>query len=135
LIEYLINTARGLIFSTALPPASVAATERAIEIIKGQPSKLKKLWDNRTLLFMELNKLGLDTGPTETPIIPVILKDNNTALSLSQWLFQKGFYCPAIRYPAVRTPRLRLTVTAVHEPEDISALVDAFSEARRCGLL
>ncbi|RME67840.1 MAG: 8-amino-7-oxononanoate synthase [Nitrospirae bacterium] len=135
LIEFLISTARGLIFSTALPPASVGATEKAIEIIKEQPSRLKKLWENREALFEGLKSLGLDTGPTETPIIPVILKDNNTALSLSQFLFQRGFYCPAIRYPAVKTPRLRLTVTAAHEPQDIHALIDAFREAIHCGLL
>ncbi len=135
LVEYLTNTARGLIFSTALPPASIGATLKAIEIIERDLSIHKNLWQNRELLFQNLNSLGLDTGRSETPIIPLILKDNETALGLSQYLFERGFYCPAVRYPAVKTPRLRLTVTAVHEEEDIKALTEALKEALRCGLL
>ncbi len=135
LTRYLINTSRGLIFSTALPPSCVGASLRAVEIISMNTNLIDRLWQNRDLLYNSLRQLGLHTGPTETPIIPVIVKDNDTALNLSRFLFDRGFYCPAIRYPAVKTPRLRLTVTAAHETEDIEHLINTLKEALRCGLL
>jgi 7-keto-8-aminopelargonate synthetase-like enzyme len=73
--------------------------------------------------------MGFDTGGSETPIIPLIMKDVQGALGLSARLFEKGIYAPAIRPPAVKEPRIRLTVTAAHGGEDLDRLVEALRGA------
>ena len=64
-----------------------------------------------------------------------MVKDNETALRLAEHLIENGIYAPAIRYPTVRSPRIRLTVTASHTEDDIHRLVTVLKEARDCGLL
>lgn len=122
---WLVNSARSLIYSTALPPAAVAASMAALKIIRSDDSRLKALWANRRRLLDGLGSLGLDTGRSETPIVPVMLGSVKEALALSSRLREKGIYAPAIRPPTVKEPRLRLTVTASHRAEDIDLLLSA----------
>jgi 8-amino-7-oxononanoate synthase len=133
-VEWAINTARTMIFSTALPAHVLAASKEAVRIVMSNSTLVKRIWDNRDVLYTELKELGLDTGRSQTPIIPVLMSSNEKALRLSAFLFERGIYAPAVRRPAVRQPRLRITVTAVHTKEDILRLVDALKEARQCGL-
>jgi 8-amino-7-oxononanoate synthase len=126
--EWLVNNARSLIYSTALPPAAVAASLKALEIIEKDYALLKQLWENREMLHKSLKDIGLETGETETPIIPVILKDIDEALALSARLKEDGVYAPAIRPPTVSRPLIRFTVTAAHTEEDIGKLVEALGK-------
>ncbi len=135
IVRYLINTSRTLIYTTALPPHDVAAASEAIRIIMDEPERIKRLWENREKTVTGLHSLGIDTGESETPIIPIMVKDNETALRLAEHLIENGIYAPAIRYPTVRSPRIRLTVTASHTEDDIHRLVTVLKEARDCGLL
>lgn len=132
---FLINTSRSFIYSTALPPHTVAASIEALRIIEMEPQRIQRLWNNREILIHGLHSIGIDIGPSETPIIPVLLKDNDSSLNLSDFLFRHGIYALAIRQPTVSTPRIRLTVTAGHTGEDIHALIRALTEARNCRLL
>jgi 7-keto-8-aminopelargonate synthetase-like enzyme len=127
-IEWIINTARSFIFSTAIPASAVAAAAKAVEMLGSRPDLIQKLWKNRDLLFAALRELGYDTGESETPIIPLKMKSIEDASSLSRHLDERGIYAPAIRPPTVEVPRVRITVTAAHSEKDITALVRALSD-------
>jgi len=128
-IKLALNTARTFIFSTALPAYTIAASLAAIELIEKDTSLIEKLWKNRKKVVSSLSDLGFDLMNTETPIIPLKMKDIDEAIHLSVKLFKKGIYAPAIRPPTVKEPRLRITVTAAHTDKDIETLIDALKKA------
>jgi len=80
LIEFLINKARSFIYTTGLPPAVAAASQRAIEIIEEDHSLREKLWDNTNYMRAGLNLVGFDMLKSSTPIIPLVVKDSNLAV-------------------------------------------------------
>ncbi|MCL5422736.1 MAG: 8-amino-7-oxononanoate synthase [Nitrospirae bacterium] len=127
-IQWIINTARSFIFSTAIPACAVAASLKALDLIEQGPELIPRLWRNRNMLVDALKGMGFDTGESETPIIPLKTGSVDEALNLSQYLYERGIYVPAIRPPTVKEPRVRLTVTAAHTEEDISSLIRALSD-------
>lgn len=127
-IEYIKNTARGFIFSTALPSCLIGASLEALNFIKNNPSLIQRLWLNRERLIKGLKKLGFNTSNSETPIIPVLTDSIEKCLNLSNYLLRHRIYAPAIRPPTVKIPRIRFTVTANHKEEDIDTLLDVLSE-------
>ena len=120
LINYLINHARSLIYTTALP-ASMAA----VGIIRQDKSRREKLLKNATYLRTKIQQLGFDTLDSTTAIIPVVLKDAAKTLKVSKVLLDKGIFVQAIRPPTVpvNTARLRVTVMAIHTQEDLDKLI------------
>jgi 8-amino-7-oxononanoate synthase len=134
-IQYLQNTARTYLFSTALPVQAVAASLASLALLsKEKGGKLMAgLWRNQDLLRSELSQAGFRPGfsPTESPIIPLLLPSAVVALRVSGYLLKKGFYAPAIRPPTVKVPRLRLTVTAAHNRRQILGLVQALEETKK----
>jgi len=127
IVDLLINRARSFIYSTTLPAMAAAASLKALDLIESEParpSRIDKLWENRRKLAGGLDALGLDTGASETPIMPLMADSVEAALALSAGLFEMGIYAPAIRPPTVARPRLRLSVTAAHRDEDIEKLID-----------
>ena len=133
LIDYLINTARSFIFTTALPPAVAAASRAALRIIRDEPERRERLRRNADLLRRELQGLGFDTLESVSPVIPVVVGKAEEAVGLSQRLLERGIFVSAIRPPTVPkgTARLRVTVTAAHTEEDLARCVEAFKEIRR----
>lgn len=129
-IDWIINNARGFIFSTALPPAIIGANIAAVELVQNTPSLVQRLWDNRNLLFEGLKKLGFNTMKSETPIIPLVVDTVKKALKLSEHLASHHIYAPAIRPPSVKQPRVRLAVTAAHTKNDIDKLLETLKEFR-----
>lgn len=121
--EYLVNHARSLIFSTALPPAALAASLAAVTLVRSQEGDAlrKRLSDNIALLHSLLQQGGVTTTPGITPIIPIMVGSEERALRLSRELLSCGVYVQAIRPPTVPagTSRLRLTVMASHTVEQI----------------
>ncbi|MBI4685232.1 MAG: 8-amino-7-oxononanoate synthase [Nitrospirae bacterium] len=124
-IEWILNTARSFIFSTALPSCAAAASIAALEVIEREPELLNKLWSNREQAVHEITKLGYDIMGSETPIIPVRTGTVERALQISQHLMENGIFAPAIRPPTVKKPRIRVAVTSAHTAEDIEKLVKA----------
>ncbi len=133
LIDLLINRARSFIFSTAQPPALAAAAEAAIDFLLTDEGERRRLtlWQNIRLLASQLPPPpGADSEPPPrrkdggSAIFPWIVGGEAEAVDSSSWLAKKGFFAPAIRYPTVAkgSARLRLTVTARHQPEQIMAL-------------
>jgi 8-amino-7-oxononanoate synthase len=125
LIEFLINRARSFIYTTGLPPSVAAASLKGIEIIKEEPERRRRLWDNTDVLLRGLKQMGFDTLVSRTPIIPIIIGESRVAVEFSQKLFEAGIFVSAIRPPTVpqNTARLRLTVTATHTPDDLQQLL------------
>jgi 8-amino-7-oxononanoate synthase len=132
-IQWITNTARSLIFSTALPSGVVAASLSALGLIEKDPGPVNKLWKNRERLVAGLDEAGYDICGSETPIIPLRLDGIRETLRLSYVLSEKGIYAPAIRPPAVTEPRVRITVSAAHRERHIRLLVDALKRARKIG--
>lgn len=130
-IDWLRNNARPFIFSTALPPVSVAASLKALEILEKDQRLIERLWSNRERLVMGLEGLGFDMRASETPIVPLIFDDLEKTLLISRRLEEEGIYVPAIRPPTVKVPRLRITVTASHTEEDIGRLISVLEKIKR----
>ncbi len=126
--EWITNTARSLIFSTALPAHVVAASLAALKIIKGDRGLLRRLWINRERMVTGLRELGCDLGDSETPILPVRMPNVKEALGLAGFLMDRGIYAPAIRPPSVRQPRIRFTVSASHTEKDIDTLFEVMED-------
>ena len=128
LIQYLMNTSRSFIFTTAPPPSSAAAATAALRIIQREPERRARLWANRERLFTGLTQLGFNLSPSVSPIIPILIGSAETALSFAEHLFAEGIYAPAIRPPTVpdATSRIRVTVTAEHTAGHIDQALAAF---------
>jgi 8-amino-7-oxononanoate synthase len=119
--EYLINTARTLIFSTALPPPAVAAALAALGLLREQPRRVEKLQRNARALRDALAESGLPVEDGDTPIVPLIVGDSDTAVAAGDRALERGVFAPAIRPPTVPagTSRLRLAVMASHTKSEL----------------
>jgi 7-keto-8-aminopelargonate synthetase-like enzyme len=124
LIDFLINRARSFIFSTASSPAVAAACRASLHIVTSTEGD-----DLRTRLRANLLAFSSDMGisPPASAIVPLILGSEDRAVAASGRLLEEGFLVPAIRYPTVprKTARLRVTLSAAHEADQIRALVQA----------
>jgi glycine C-acetyltransferase/8-amino-7-oxononanoate synthase len=119
--KYLINTARTLIFSTALSPPAVAAAMAALELLREQPRRVEKLQRNALVLREALAGQGLAVPDGRTQILPVIVGDAGEAVRASERALEKGIFAQAIRPPTVPagSSRLRLTVMASHTRSEL----------------
>jgi len=119
--KYLINTARTLIFSTALPPPAVAAAMAALELLREQPRRVEKLQRNSAVLREALTESGMPVEAGDTPIVPLIVGDADAAMKASERALERGVFAQAIRPPTVPagTSRLRLAVMASHTKSEL----------------
>jgi 8-amino-7-oxononanoate synthase len=119
--KYLINTARTLIFSTALPPPAVAAAMAALELLREQPRRVEKLQRNGAVLREALQRQGFPVPEGTTQIVPMIVGDADAAVRASEKALEKGVFAQAIRPPTVPegTSRLRLSVMASHTRSEL----------------
>lgn len=118
-ILYLKHGGAPYMFSAASTPANTAAALAALQIMKEESGRFDRLWQNARLLIQGLKNAGIPTGFSETPIVPVICGDNESALELSKKLFDEQIIATAVIYPAVPDgkARLRLCCTASHTPD------------------
>ncbi len=132
LIDFLVNRARSFIFTTGLPPATLAGASAALDVIRSTPELRRQLHSNVHLLKNALLQEGFQLLPSETQILPLILGAADVASRFAEILLSHGVYAPAIRPPTVPegTSRLRLSVIASHTPEDLEAAVEGFVAAR-----
>lgn len=129
LVELLINKARGFIFTTGLPPATLAAANAALDVMCSSPDLRQRLFSHAKCLKMALTHLGYTLLPSETQILPVVLGSPQRATRIADALLAEGVFAPAIRPPAVPpdTSRLRLTVMATHTDAEIQQAIAAFT--------
>ncbi len=138
LIEWLNHRGRPFLFSTALPPAVVMACMEAIDILSETTEYTDKMWANARYLKEGLNKLGFNTGNSETPITPVIAGEATKAIELSKRLFEEGVFAQSIVFPTVSkdAARVRTIVTAAHTKEDLDEALAAFEKVgKELGLI
>jgi 8-amino-7-oxononanoate synthase len=128
IIAWTLNTARSFMYSTALPSCIIAASIAALELIENDPHIIKNLWTNRDKAAQGILAAGYDTMGSETPIIPVKTGSIENTLRIAKHLFEQGIFAPAIRPPAVKESRIRITVTAAHTDEDIERLIEALEK-------
>jgi 8-amino-7-oxononanoate synthase len=131
MIQYLINTSRPFMFTTAPPPGAAAAARAALTVLQQDPSRRTRLWRNRDHLFAGLTRLGFHLTESVSPILPILIGQADKALKFSEQLLAHGVYAPAIRPPTVPdgSSRIRVTVTAEHSPEQIELALSAFERA------
>ena len=138
LIEFLYHRARPFLFSTSHPPAVVLACMAAIDILMEEPEIIERLWENTRFFKEGLQRLGFDTGLSESPITPVIAGDGAKAMLLSDKLFERGVFAQGIAFPTVARDkaRVRTIVTATHTRDDLQFALDAFAAVgREIGLI
>jgi glycine C-acetyltransferase/8-amino-7-oxononanoate synthase len=138
LTHYLVNRARSMMFSTALPPATAAAAAAAIRVLQTEPQRLRRLWANQRYFVESLRSLGFQLTQTVSPIIPVMIGNAQQAEAFAKRLLELGVYAPAIRPPTVPkdTSLIRATVTSEHTPELLDQVLAAFATAgEELGLL
>lgn len=123
-IRWIANTARSFLFSTALPECVAAASDAALRIVSRRPALVRRLWKNREHLAVGIAETGLSTGSSQSPVIPLLMKSVEEALSAAAFFMQHGIYAPAIRPPTVSQARLRITVTAAHATVALNAFLE-----------
>ena len=131
LCVYLQNKVRSYLLSGSHPPAVAGACIAALQLVKKQPSLVKKLWDNAGYFKKGLKDIGLDTGNSETPITPVIVGEASKARELADDLFKLGVFVLPIVFPMVARDkaRVRTIVTSAHTRKDLYTALRAFEKA------
>jgi 8-amino-7-oxononanoate synthase len=133
LADFLVNRARTLIFSTALPPPAAAAAMAALEILREQPERVDKLRRNARALRDALEAEGVECGQSETQILPLVVGDARDAMEACERALARGVFAQAIRPPTVPegTSRLRLAVMASHTRSELRRAASVLAEALR----
>ena len=135
LVLHLVNRARSLVFSTAMPPASAAAARAALELVEKEPERRQKLLHLAGELRRQLQDQGWNVPPGVTPIVPVFVGTEQRVLELAGELRRRGLWVPAIRPPSVPEGQccLRISLSAQHTPEQVHQLAQALAELRYAG--
>ena len=132
IIDYLVNTSRSFIFSTALSPADIGAALAALKVLETDASVLGRLQENVNYMTDQLISMGID-ATNETPIFPILIGRNEDTLAVSDYLYEAGIIGTAIRPPTVPIgeSRIRLTVTAAHNKEQIDYVCHTLHKAMK----
>ena len=132
IIDFLLNTSRSFIFSTALSPADIGAALAALHVLETDTSVLGRLQENVNYMSDQLTSMGIDST-NETPIFPILIGSNEDTLAVSDYLYEAGIIGTAIRPPTVPIgeSRIRLTVTAAHNKEQIDYVCHTLHKAMK----
>jgi len=132
-ISWIKHLSRSMIFSASLPPPLVASVSAALDIIEEQPELRARLWGNTRKMLKGFKALGFDTGASETPIIPVVIKDTMKTYEMCRLLFENGVFVNAVISPAVAQGRelLRTSYMATHTEEQLDQVLAAFDKVGR----
>lgn len=121
MIDVLINSARSFIYTTGMPPAIAAASLEGLQIIEKDKNARQRLWSNTDYVVKHLRSSGWNLLDSATPIIPLMVKDDDVAIEFSRRLFEEDIMISAIRPPTVPkyTARLRMTIMTTHTSSDL----------------
>jgi 8-amino-7-oxononanoate synthase len=130
-IDYLKHRARSLMFSASMPPAAVASVIAALDIIEAEPQRIDKLWANTNYAMRLLLEEGFDLGPTESPILPIYVRDNDKTFMVTKHLQDSGIFVNPVVSPAVPSDSslLRFSLMATHTFEQIEEAVEKITKA------
>jgi glycine C-acetyltransferase len=138
LVEFLYHRGRPFLFSTSHPPSVVLTCIAALDVLMEEPHIIERLWENTRFFKEGLQRLGFNTGTSESPITPVIAGEGSKAMLLSDKLFARGVFAQGIAFPTVARDkaRVRTIVTATHTREDLQYALDQFAAVgREIGLI
>lgn len=126
MIEYLRNNARALIFSASMPPSAVATVLKALEIIREEPERREQLWSNTRKMMDGFRSIGFDIGPTQTPIVPILVGPMEKTFRFWRELFDAGVFTNPVVPPAVPegSCRLRTSYMATHTEEQLDFVLE-----------
>lgn len=129
-VNYIKHFSRALIFSAAIPPANTASVLKALEIIENEPEIVHRLQHTGEKMRREFQALGFDIGESETPIIPILVRDFDKTFAFWKALFEAGIYTNAVVSPAVPADRslLRTSYMATHTDNDLDQVLDTFKK-------
>lgn len=130
-VEYIKHNARSLIFSASMTPASVASTLAALDIIETESGHIQKLWSNTRYAMSLMQGVGLDTGETESPVIPIYIRNNEQTFLITKILQEQGVFVNPVVSPAVPTENslIRFSLMATHTYAQIEEAVTKIKEA------
>jgi len=137
-IDFIKHVGRSMIFSASLPPSLVASVSTALDIIEEQPQLRAQLWKNTHKMLEGYKELGYDTGTSETPIVPIIIKDSMKVYEMCKLLFENGVFVNPVVSPAVPPGRelLRTSYMATHTEEQLNKVLGAFQKVgKQLGLI
>jgi len=125
-IDYLKHRARSLMFSASMPPGAVASVIAALDIIESEPERIQKLWDNTNYAHKLLVDEGFDLGPTESPILPIYVRDNEKTFLVTKYLQNSGVFVNPVVSPAVPSDSslLRFSLMATHTFAQIEEAIE-----------
>jgi glycine C-acetyltransferase len=130
IVDYIRQKARPFLFSSATTPADTAACLAAVDLLEESEALVKRLWDNAAYFRGAMQRLGFDTGRSQTPIVPVMLGDAGLAKQFSRELFEAGVFAMPIGFPTVPKglARIRVMNTAAHSQGDLDLGLEAFAQ-------
>ncbi len=137
-INYIKHNSRSLIFSASMTPASAAAVIATIDIMESEPERIKHLWDITAYALNGFKAAGFDTGKSETPIIPLFIRDDVKALMLTQILLTEGVFVNPVVSPAVpkEDSLIRYSLMATHTKEQVEISIEKITKvAKSLGIL
>jgi 8-amino-7-oxononanoate synthase len=129
-INYLKHNARSLMFSASIAPGNAASVIAALDIMLEEPERIQKLWDNTHYALKLLKEAGFDTGHTETPIIPIYIRDDYKTFALTKELLKEGIFVNPVVSPAVPSTSslIRYSLMATHSFEQIEESVEKITK-------
>ena len=132
-VEYVRHHARSQIFSAATPPPMAAAVIASLQIIEREPERRKKLWENTHYMKRELENLGFDTGDSDSPVIPIVVGDEETTFTMATRLQDEGVFANAIVPPAVPPGQsmIRTSYMATHTRDHLDQALAALAKVGR----
>lgn len=125
-IEFLKHNARTLMFSASMTPAATASVLAALEIVKQEPERIKKLWELTYYAIYQFKTLGFDVGDTETPIIPIYIRDDFKTFRFTMLLAEEGVFVNPVVSPATSSDAalIRFSLMATHTKEQIDLAIE-----------
>ncbi len=136
-IEYLKHNARSLIFSASATPASVASASAALDVIQNEAWRIETLWDNTNYTLKCLKELGFETGNTQTPIIPIYVRDDLKTYQMTKMLLDEQVFVNPVVTPAVKSDSslIRFSLMATHTKEQIEFALEKIDRvAKQLGI-
>ncbi len=137
-IDYLKHNARSLIFSASMSPANAASVIAALDVMRDEPERIENLWANTWYTIKCLKELGFEIGQTETPIIPIYIRDEAKTFILSQLLLENGVFVNPVTSPAVARQdcMIRLSLMATHTQDQIDKAINIiYNLSNQLGIL
>ena len=137
-MNFLKHNARSLIFSASIAPANAASVIAALDLIQEEPERIQQVWDNTNYALKMLKEAGFDTGHTETPIIPIFIRDDFKTFQITKMLLEEGVFVNPVVSPAVASTEslLRFSLMSTHTKSQIEQGIEKITAAaKKLGVL